>query len=480
MKRDTRVPPVLPRLTNSGAPLVQAERTALERLSYAIVIAFLFMIFSRVFDIHLKSLHLPGISYRIVGILLLFTGTFIAAFRDLIGKCLLGFTVCFLAAILFGIWRRGSVQVLTNQWLVGFVVFVATASLISNFRQYILGAKTIALAILVLSVNCLMLGNIDTGRLFMEEGRFSNPNEMAQALLLGMPFWWALYSNSRSVPAKLLGLGSLALMLYVISKSGSRGALISLLVIAGLTFLRAPAVDKMKLFVAAGVLLALAALTLPSALRARYQTFFRLDEADAAQLLTGNNPAVDSAMLESAVASTNTRKAMLVRSLIVTGKHPLLGVGPGNFPVAENEMAKAEGRVGAWLGTHNSFTQVSSECGIPAFLFYCGIVILSLKKSFALYRRTKHNPQFKEIGAHALALNYSLIAFVITGLFVHAAYTALLPVLAGLTISLVRTSEPLLAKIPLFPARMVSGEDGFHRHPLSASRLSRAGSLRGK
>jgi O-antigen ligase len=446
-------------VTHRGAPLAPVETSALQRLSFAILIAFLFMIFSRVFDIQLTWLHLPGISYRLVGIFLLITGTFIVAFRDRIGQCVLGFTACFLAAIAFSIWHTGSVQVLTDQWLVGFVAFVATASLISDFRQYILSAKTIALAILVLTITCLALGNMDTGRLFMERGRFSNPNEMAQALLLGMPFWWALYSNSRSLFAKLLGLTSLALMLYVISKTGSRGALIAILVIAALTFFRASAVDKVKLLVATGVLLALAVLTLPADLRARFQTFFSRDEPEAAQSMTGADPAADSGMLESAIGSTNTRKAMLIRSLVVTLKHPLLGVGPGNFMVADNAMATAEGkRKGAWLGTHNSFTQVSSECGIPAFLLYCGIVALSFQKTIALYRRTKQYPQLKQIGTHALALNYSLIAFVVTGLFVHAAYTALLPVLAGLTVSLLRASEPLLARIapsaaPVQPAR---------------------------
>ena len=449
MKSDLRAPYLFRLHAARGAPAARAETSVLGRLSFAILVAFLFMIFSRVFDIQLTWLHLPGISYRLVGIFLLITGMFVVAFRDRIGKCVLGFTLCFLAAILFGIWRRGGVQILTDQWLVGFVAFVATASLISDFRQYVLSAKTIAWGILVLTATCLALGSMDTGRLFLERGRFSNPNEMAQALLLGMPFWWALYSNFRSLAGKLLGLASLALILYVISKTGSRGALISLLVVAGLAFFRAQAVDKMKLFVAAGVLLALGALTLPADLRTRYQTFFSLDEPEAANR---DEPVADSSMLESAVASTNTRKAMLIRSLVVTLKHPLLGVGPGNFEVAENEMAKEEGkRKGAWVGTHNSFTQVSSECGIPAFFFYCGIVALSLQKSIALYRRAKQSPRFKEIGTYALALNYALITFVVTGLFVHAAYTALLPVLAGLTVSLVRTAEPLLTR-PAAPA----------------------------
>ena len=403
------------------------------------------MIFSRIFDVRLEWLHLPGISYRLMAVFLFMSGTFLIALRDSIGKCMLGFTACFLAAIPFSVWRAGSFHTLTEQWMIGCIVFLATAALIADFRQYVRSAKTVAVAVLVLTFICLTLGTMQNGRLFLERGRFANPNEMAQALLLGMPFWWAIYANSRSLFAKLCGAGALAAMMYVISKTGSRGALISSLVILGFMFLRATAIGKMKLLFGAGMLLLVAALLLPGALRARYQTFFTAEPMENSEEPGGSS---DAEMLGSAVSSSSNRMEMLITSLVLTAKHPLFGVGPGMFPVAENDLAKSEGRRGAWRGTHNSFTEVSSECGIPAFLLYCAVLLLSLKKSYALYRRTKAHPEWKEISTHALALNYSLIAFFVTGIFVHAAYTSLLPVLSGLTISLVRTAEPLLAAGP--------------------------------
>ncbi len=432
--------------------MARLEPTVLQRLNFAILIAFLFMIFSRILDLYLYWLHLPGISYRLVGIFLVITGSFLVAFQDSIGKYMLAFTACFLVSIPFGIWRGGSLEVLTDQWLMALVIFAATASLIADFGQYTRTAKTIALAILMLTIISIAFGTMENGRLFLERGRFANPNEMAQALLLGMPFWWALYMSFRSPVAKLLAAASLALMLYVIGKTGSRGALISVVVIVALMFVRATLAGKVKLLVSAAALLILAILILPGGLKARYHTFFRQDDSDTAE--AGSN---ESTMLGSAVASTNSRKDMLIRSLVITLHNPILGVGPGNFEVEENDMARAEGkRKGAWLGTHNTFTEVSSECGLPALFFYVGIVALSLKKTYSLYRRTKPYPQFKEIGAHALGLNYSLIAFLVTGMFLHAAYTALLPVLAGLTVSLLRTAEPLLPQKPLVKPKAIA------------------------
>jgi O-antigen ligase len=468
-------PPRAPRPQISRPPVsviarvARVESTVLQRLNFAILIAFLFMIFSRILDLYLYWLHLPGISYRLVGIFMVITGSFLVAFHDSIGKYMLAFTACFLVSIPFGIWRGGSVQVLIDQWLMSLVIFAATASLISDFGQYTRTAKTIALAILLLTIISITFGTMENGRLFLERGRFANPNEMAQALLLGMPFWWALYMSFRSPVAKLLAASSLALMLYVIAETGSRGALISVVVIVALMFVRATLAGKVKLLVSAAVLLILAVSILPGGLKARYQTFFRQDDSDTAEA-SGNQSANESTMLGSAVASTNSRKDMLIRSLVITLHHPILGVGPGNFPVEENDMARAEGkRRGAWLGTHNTFTEVSSECGLPALFFYAGIVALSLKKTYSLYRRTKPYAELKEIGAHALGLNYSLIAFVVTGMFLHAAYTALLPVLAGLTVSLLRTAEPLLPqKAPVRPTVIA------RRAPKPTTRLSPA------
>jgi O-antigen ligase len=425
----------------AAPPVLRLESTTLQRFSFAILIAFLFMIFSRILDVKFAGLHLPGISYRLVGIYLVMSGAFLVAFRESIGRCMLGFTFFFLMAIPFSIWRSGSLQALTTQWLISFVVFMATASLVPDFRQYVRTAKTIAWAVLVLTVICVLLGVNVNGRLFLEQGRFANPNEMAQAMLLGMPFWWAVLSSSRTLLSKLFSSGTLLLMLYVISKTGSRGALVSMLVIVLFMFLRATPIGKLKLMVGGSLMLLAAVVLLPGGLKQRYQTFFSPDVEDADQ--------ADQQMLGSALDSTASREELLKRSLIITLKHPLFGVGPSNFEVAENQMAMDEGkRRGAWLGTHNTFTQVSSECGIPAFLFYCAIIILSLKKSYSLYRRTKYRPDLQEINTQALAVNYSLIAFLVTGIFVHAAYTSLLPVLSGLVVSLVRTAEPLVAQAP--------------------------------
>ena len=399
------------------------------------------MNFSRVFEVKFGMLHLPGVTYRILGLLLILTGAFAVGFRDRIGKCMFAFTACLIVSTPFSVWPGGSVAMLTSSWVLALITFTATAGLIVSFPQYVQIVKTMAFGSLVLTGIALKMGSMQTGRLTLERGRFANPNELAQALLISLPIWWAIYSVSRSVFVKVMSVGSMMFLLYVVSKTGSRAAMIATAVFVAIMFLRASLAGKIKVLAGAAVLLAVAVLIIPADLRARYQTFFSADEEKA------SDENVDVGLLDSAAESADSRRQLLIESLILTAKHPLLGIGPDQFAVAENDYAQAQGKPkGQWLGTHNTFTQVSSECGIPAFLFYAAVLIFAFKYSYSLYRQTKLTPQWKEINTYALALNYSLIVFAVSGFFIHAAYSFYLPALSGLALALKRCAAPLLER----------------------------------
>jgi hypothetical protein len=91
--------------------------------------------------------------------------------------------------------------------------------------------STLALASFVLTLIAVFWGTTENGgRLFLPQGKFSNPNEMGQALLLGMPFWWLVLRSATTFPKRAIALGVLALMLLMLSKTGSRGAMIAIAV----------------------------------------------------------------------------------------------------------------------------------------------------------------------------------------------------------------------------------------------------------
>ena len=66
-----------------------------------------------------------------------------------------------------------------------------------------------------------------------------------------------------------------------------------------------------------------------------------------------------------ATVGSQSKTTPFSRSIELTIKNPIVGVGPGMFAVAEAEDAQEQNIEEVWHETHNAYTQVSSEIGIP-------------------------------------------------------------------------------------------------------------------
>jgi O-antigen ligase len=107
------------------------------------------------------------------------------------------------------------------------------------------------------------------------------------------------------------------------------------------------------------------------------------------------------------------------------------------FTVAEDADMRNQGfRKGSWQGTHNSYTQVSSEEGIPAVIAYIMCIVFSLRKTSALARRCTDDPRLSTIKNCAMALNYCMIVYAVSVFFDYIAYTSMLSVFSGMCMAL--------------------------------------------
>src|SRR5947209_2001070 len=109
--------------------------TAFQRLGYAVLLFYIFLAYSRVFDVKFGSLHIPGIAYRIILVMMLLSRAFLPALKNPIGRSMYFFTVWFIAAIPTSVWRGGSWGTFTQSWLLSFVVFLSVSGLLVNFHQ---------------------------------------------------------------------------------------------------------------------------------------------------------------------------------------------------------------------------------------------------------------------------------------------------------------------------------------------------------
>src|SRR4029077_18418901 len=194
---------------NSAAPAGGAveETSQFQRRDLNVVIVFLFLLFSRIFDVKFGNLHITGIAYRIVFAMVLLSRGFQVALRTNVGKALLGFTIFMGLSVPFSVWRTGSKDVFQNNWLAfSFVAFLSVAGLVHNYSQWLKLLKALTYALLVFTVIANVFGVSDNGRLFLEQGKFGNPNEMAQALLLGLPLWGIMMVNAKELPGKVFAM----------------------------------------------------------------------------------------------------------------------------------------------------------------------------------------------------------------------------------------------------------------------------------
>jgi O-antigen ligase len=122
----------------------------------------------------------------------------------------------------------------------------------------------------------------------------------------------------------------------------------------------------------------------------------------------------------------------------------LFGSGAGQFVVAQDRYSWAvRHHKGAWHVTHNTFTEVSSENGIPALLFF----VLALYFTFrgacvppALRARGQPRPKYDEVSSLSFCLRLALVSYLISAMFGSFAYATQFPVLAALVVAFGRTA----------------------------------------
>jgi hypothetical protein len=317
--------------------------------------------------------------------------------------------------------------------LIIFIVIVTAVNTARRLRAIILIQSASVVAVAGVAV---WRGRLSTGRLEgLLGGSYSNPNDLALAAVLSIPLCLALLFLSRSRLEKAAWTMAILLLTYTVLLTGSRGGFFSL-VVAAAVCLWGYAIQGRRRY-----------LLLVTALVG--WTFWQSSSATLVERLKGTlNAKQDSAF---AFGSAQQRQRLFWRSIEVTEDHPIFGVGPGNFQVIS----------GNWQVTHNSFTEISAEGGLPALVLYgwilwSGFRNLRASQRFAQGRRT--------LIVLANGLNASLAAYCVGSLFASTAFEFSPYLLVGYTTALLwiaRTSSvPSKVSISLRRAALPGNFDG--------------------
>jgi len=224
-------------------------------------------------------------------------------------------------------------------------------------------------------------------------GIFGNTNDMALHLVTILPISVALMLGSKGAVRKLIYGASAALMIAAIVLSYSRGAFIGMLVVVLFIAWKLGRQRRLEIIFAvlgfAGVIVLLA------------------PDKYGSRLLSIFIPSLD------AEGSADSRRGELFRSIYVALRHPLLGIGMGNY---QPEMSYKG------LVTHNSYTQVAAEMGMTALACYVMFIVTPLKKLGQIARETFETRRDSRFYYLALGIQASLIAYLISSFFLSVAY----------------------------------------------------------
>lgn len=298
-----------------------------------------------------------------------------------------------LASILSPVWKGNAVaQTIEFAKMVLIVVVIALAvASLARLRKLIFVQAASVVAVALISIKS---GHLVGGRLFGAlNGMYSNPNDLAIALVLSVPLCLVFLFRARGVARKLAWTVAVLAMIFAIFRTGSRAGFIAL-VIAGLFCMWDFGIKGRRLYLP---VLAVVVLTVAFALAGSEVT-----QRLSATFSTSNTQ-------ESAYGSALARKQLLIKSLKVTAEHPLFGIGPGDFQAIS----------GHWQPTHNVYTALSAEGGIPALILF----LMIYWRAFGNLRRVREfEASDSELGMFASAMRASLWAFAVAGPFFPDAY----------------------------------------------------------
>ena len=179
-------------------------------------------------------------------------------------------------------------------------------------------------------------------------GMFGNPNDLATALNLLLPLAVILALLHRGM-ARLLYFGGAVVLAMGVIVTFSRGGFLGLMAAAGVMLWKFGRRNRMVTVVAALLAVMVLALSLPGGYGARLSTILHIEQDQ-----TG---------------SAQERAELLERAAQVAARHPVVGVGMGNFHIYSVNEKEA----------HNSYLEIAAELGAMGLVAYLVLIFAPLR-----------------------------------------------------------------------------------------------------
>ncbi|MEO7660036.1 MAG: O-antigen ligase family protein [Pyrinomonadaceae bacterium] len=221
-------------------------------------------------------------------------------------------------------------------------------------------------------------------------GMFGNPNEMAMHFVMMTPLAIALGIASKG-GWRIVYFGMAALFVAANMVTFSRGGFLGLLACCSVLAWKLGRKYRLNVTIASVVVGGIAIIAAPGNYGLRMLSIF----------IPGLDP----------VGSSDQRRELLERSLLVTARNPW-GIGIGNFPIVGIRN----------LQSHNAFTQVSAELGILGLIAYLIFMVSPFRKLGAIERTLFERDDHNWFYYLAIGMQASIVGYMVSSFFASVAY----------------------------------------------------------
>ena len=309
------------------------------------------------------------------------------------GKLLLALIVLMFVGSFFSpIWKGGAVNH-TIDFAKVWVAWMITFMLITTFDRLRQIIQIQAASVAVICAISIIKGHNQPRLEGVIGGIYSNPNDLAFAVVLTLPFALAFLVTSKGAGKKVLWVLAMLIMMAAMFLTASRAGFINLLISGAVTLWHFGIKGKRPWLIWGVVLSAVILLAVAGGkLSSRFEA------------LNG-----DSTTDASAYGSYRDRMYLMRRAVEGIEHYPVFGIGNNNFLTYSLN----------WHEVHMTYLQIAVEGGIPCMILYLMFFSCGFKNLKIMRKATnldEHTILF--VGA----LHSSLIGFVVGACFAPEAY----------------------------------------------------------
>ena len=258
----------------------------------------------------------------------------------------------------FAAWRGGAFDTVINKFSKGVIVAILIYMVVTSVNELrkllAIQAGTVALV----TVASVLVHRTIAGRLMgIQNGILENPNDLAINIAINFPLCVAFLLAAKGAGRKLFWVVGLAFMSWGVIATYSRSGMLAMAIAVAISLWEYGFRGRRVILMMGAGIIAIIGL---GVVVATPHYLIRIES-----IVRGN---IEGSGDRGSLAA---RRLLLKDSLLIMVKHPLLGIGPGNFGSYTQ----------TWGVAHNTYTGLGAETGLPGLILFLVLMGLSLRKT---------------------------------------------------------------------------------------------------